>query len=210
MLTRRDFAKRSAASILVISASACAFEMEGCGVIDDIENWIPVGEATLNSIVAVLGANGITISPVITEAENVVNAALAALKAGVAEYNSTSPAPVGALAKVQGGFKAVTDAFQSFLSSLNIPGGSLLAEIVALVQIIFSTIAAFQNQLPSSNSVMLGNTVRMGNTMITYTPKHRTRRRYKHDYNSQLDAGKKIGVNIPQQAYMKLSLMEHL
>ena len=44
---------------------------------------------------------------------------------------------------------------------------------------------------------------------IPVTPKARTRRAFKKDWNSQLDVGAKAGLMIPKTAYLPVSFFEH-
>ncbi len=104
--------------------------------------------------------------------------------------------------------------FEAFLWGLSLPTGGLLASIVAIAEIIFSTIAAFQNKLPAApagaKTHLLASAYRVAGVSVTVVPKERSRRAFKKDFNSQLDTAKAAGVTVPQQAYLKLSLLEHL
>src|SRR4029077_6050623 len=148
----------------------------GCNVFDDILNWVPIGQAAVSSILAVLTGNGILVSPGLAEIIKLVDAGFANLIAAVKEYKSITPPPVGALSKIEAAFKSVIDNFQAFLQSLSVSGG-LLAIIAGLAQIIFSTIAAFMNRLPASSSlhrtVIISNTVRVGPGSFPVIPKER-------------------------------------
>lgn len=200
-------------AVLTATAGGATFLLSGCNVFTDIENWVPVGEAALNSILSVLTANGVLIAAPVQAIVSLIEAGFAALTAAIKEYQSTTPAPIGALAKIETAFKDIADNFTTFLQSLGVSGG-LLGIIVGLGQIIFSTIAGFMNQLPASSSlhrtVTIGSTMRVGSTTAPVTPKARTRRVFKKDMNSVLDGGKAIGVVIPPSAYLKVSFWEHL
>lgn len=206
-LTRRQFSKGT----VIVLGMGSMVGLAGCdfgSAVDDIENWIPVGEDAVNGIIAILGTNGVPILPAVLAAEDIVNAALVALKQAVKEYKATTPAPVGALAKIQAEFKAVTDSFGAFVQAINLPIGGVYNAIIGIVQIVLETIAGFQQKFPVAPSMSMG-AVRMSNGMtINYTPKLRTRRAFKKDYNSRLDAWKKTGVVIPKQAYMHVSFFE--
>jgi hypothetical protein len=220
---RRQFIQRLVLFPLMVrlayatALSGLSLAMTGCwfggNVFNDILNWVPVGEATLNSILAVLTGNGVIVSPALQTIVSLIEAGFNALTAAIKEYQSTTPPPVGTLAKIQTAFRDVVDQFKAFFASLNVNGG-LLAIIVGLGQIIFSTIAAFLNQLPAKMSlhrtVVLGDTVRISGSVVSVIPKARTRRAFKKDINSQLDQGPSVGVVIPKSAYLHVTFWERL
>jgi hypothetical protein len=215
-LSRRQFARHTiltAIGLRIATLSGISAFLVSCGgnVFSSILTWIPVGESALNSILSVLSANGIVLIPGLQVYVSLIEAGFTALTAAIKEYQSTVPAPVGALAKIETAFADVVNNFKTFLSSLSVNGG-LLAIIVGLAQIVFSTIAAFMNQLPAASSmkrtVILGNTFLVGSATVTVVPKERTRRAFKHDFNAVLDGGPAAGVVIPPPARLKLSFFE--
>jgi hypothetical protein len=175
----------------------------GCGVFNAILAWVPVGEAAVNSILSILTANGIVIIPGLQVYVSLIEAGFAALTGAIKEYQSTTPPPVGALAKIETAFKDVTDNFKTFLASLNVSGG-LLSIIVGIAQVIFSTIAAFLNQLPPAvkgqrRTIVGGDTIRVSNQSFIVIPKNRNNTQFRHDVDAVLaTAGQ--GVVIPASA----------
>jgi hypothetical protein len=166
----------------------------------------------------VLGANGVLIAPAIQTVVSLIEAGFTALTAAIKEYQSTTPPPVGALAKIETAFTDIVNNFKTFLASLSVNGG-LLSIIIGLAQIVFSTIAAFMNQLPAASSlrrtVVLGHTFSVGSALTgpvsgtgTIVPKERTNGRFKRDFNSQLSGAPNVGVVCPQGAYLKLTFWE--
>jgi hypothetical protein len=218
-MTKRQFIQRASLATLGIrfayatALSGLSLALTGCNVFSDILNWVPVGEASLNAILAVLTGNGVLISPALQTLVGLIEAGFTALTAAIKEYQSTVPAPVGALAKIETAFKDVVDNFKTFLSSLSVSGG-LMGIVIGLAQIIFSTIAAFLNRLPAASSlrrtVVITEPARVGNTPFAVVPKERTRRAFKHDFNHVLDAGPTVGVIVPQSAYLHVTFWEHL
>jgi len=213
-LTRREFGSIAGRLMLAFAAMGSWLWTSGCNVFTDILNWVPVGEAALNAILAVLTGNGVLISLAMQTLVNLIEAGFAALTGAIKEYQSTTPPPVGSLAKIETAFKDVVDNFRTFLASLNVSGG-LLGIVIGLGQIIFSTVAAFLNRLPASSSlrrtVSISSSERIaGTALVVIVPKDRTRRAFKKDWNRVLDAGPAVGVVVPQSAYLKLSLFEHL
>ena len=201
MLTRRQFTSRLMAygSMLYLSAF-----MVACSLWSDVLNWIPVGEAAVNSILAVLAGNGVAITPAIQQIVNLIEAGFNALTAAVKEYQSTTPPPVGALAKVQAAFKDIVDNFGTFLQSLTVPN-SILGIITGLAGIVLSTIGAFVNKLPQmagAKTAMLASSIKINGTAVPVTPHQRSTGGFRHDFNAVLDAGVKVGANVPKSAYL--------
>lgn len=211
-LTRREFGKNLSAFWLFLAAAGSAVWTAGCNLFNDILNWVPVGEAAMNSIISVLTANGIAITPALQAIIGLIEAGFNALSAAVREYQSTTPPPAGALAKIETAFKDIVDNFTGFLKSLSI-SGPLVAVVVGLAQVVLSTIAAFTNKLPAASRARLSvaaSSVTVGGSTAVVMPKERSRRAFKKDWNSSLDDGKKLGVAVPPQAYMYVGFFEHL
>ena len=137
-LSRRNFAKTLFTFFTAFAAFGSALFMSGCNLYNDILNWVPVGEAALNSILTVLTSNGVLISPAIQSVVALVEAGFAALTAAIKEYQSTTPPPVGAVAKIQTAFNDIVDNFSTFLKSLSISGG-LIGIVVGLANVVFSS-----------------------------------------------------------------------
>lgn len=202
-------------AMLAATAAGGGVMLAGCpifsNVFSDILNWVPVGEAAVDSVLAVLTANGVILPANLQTIIGLVKAGFTALTAAIKEYQSTTPPPVGALAKIQDAFKAVTDNFETFLASLSVSGG-LLGIITGLAQIVFSTIAAFMNQLPASSAmrgVVIGSAIKVAGNRVAIVPKLRTRGRFKKDWNSILASAPPLGVTCPANAYLPLTFWEH-
>jgi hypothetical protein len=211
--SRRGFMKGAGYGLVILrlatlaGVTTVALEDAGCNVFTDIENWVPVGETAVNSILSVLTANGILVTPAISGIVTLVEAGFNALIAAIKEYQSTTPPPVGALQKIQTAFQDISDQFSAFVGQLSGVAGKVLTVVVALVKVVISTIGGFVGELPASAASVLAK-VSM-NSAIATPPVHRTRRGFKKDFNSTLDAGAKQGVICPSGAYMHLSLLEH-
>ena len=211
-INRREFGGHLVKGATIVTLAATTIELSGCNVFTDIENWVPVGEAALNSIVAELAANNIPLSATAQAVVKDIETGFGAIIAAIQEYQATNPPPVGALAKVQTALKDVVDQLTAFLADLALPGGNIVTLISGLASIIFSTIAAFLNKLPASTAVTaIGpiHSYRLSGLTYSVTAKYRTRRGFKKDWNSQLNSAKAEGVVVTQAAYMKLTLLEH-
>lgn len=212
MIGRREFVTKGAATAALLSASV---SLAGCSVWTDIINWVPVGEASLNSILSILSSNGVVVAPAVQTIVSTIEAGFTALVAAVKEYQSATPPPVGALDKIHTAFNAILDNFSTFLKALNVSGG-LLGLITGLAQVVYSTIDAFLGEIPTAAAAITTHAAAqraysVGTAPpVVVVPVHRTRRAFKKDFNSMLDSGTKIGVNVPSSAYLKLTLLEHL
>lgn len=187
---------KSAAAVAIGSA----LMVEGCNTIQDIENWIPTGESAVNAILSILTANGVPISVPITAAVALVETALNDLLAAAKEYQSATPPPVGALAKIQAALAAVSDQFQNFVSQLSGIAGTVLQTVIALVKVIISTIGGFVSQLPSSPTLMARLNA---HPTVAAPPVQRSNDQFKHTWNDQLQAASRTGVACPSGAYLQ-------
>jgi hypothetical protein len=218
-INRRRFIGKSSLTLIgmrIFLLTGTSLSMVGCNLFTDIENWVPVGIAAVNSILGVLSANGVVISGPIQMTVTVLMNALNAVIAAIKEYQSTSPAPAGTLAKVELAVKDVVDQFGAFLNQLNVLPAGLFAIISGLAQVVISTITAFMNELPAtstaaySRAIATRTTFRVGSLNVAIVPKKRTIRSFKKDFNSTLDGATTLGVAVPKTAYLKLTLVEHL
>ena len=186
----------------------------GCNVFDDILNWIPVADASIEAIVQLLENAGV-LSPVagapINAALGLVDASVAQLKADVAAYKAITPPPAGALAKIQAGLQIVATNFQAFLAALKISDSKLLQLVVGLAQIILSTIAGFEGTLSQQpgaaapiTTARINRTYRVAGETVSVLVEHRSRRKFKKDWNSLAE---KYGHS---EIKMHVSLLEYL
>lgn len=205
-MTRRAFGKLAGATGLGLMAASSGLVLTGCNFVEDIANWTETAEESIASIESILTANGqaIPAGPLA-----VVNAAIAAVHEAAAAYLATSPAPVGALQKIEAALTDCSAAIGSFLTALGLPGGGLLTLVTELGELLLSTIAGFVNKATaSSGSQVAGATFRVGANVYAVTPKYRSRRGYKKSWNSTLHSAS--GVNVPKGAELHVSFFEHL
>jgi hypothetical protein len=210
LLNRREAIKRTTLTLIGVrlaqgaSLLGVSFFMEGCNVFDDILNWVPVGEASINAMLTVLSSNGFPVAAPIEAAVTATEAAFTALTAAVQEYKATTPAPVGAVAKVQTALKDVVDQFGTFLASLKVPG-NIFSVVAGLAQVVLSTIAAFEGQLPTAKTTarLVPRQMRIGEQTVQVVPKKRNANSYKKDWNATLQVAEKSGVTVPKNAYLQ-------
>jgi hypothetical protein len=204
-MNRRTFTARISSLVLFLAAGGSSLLISGCNVFSDILSWVPVGEAALNSILTVLTGNGVVISPAVQAIISLIEAGFAALTAAVKEYQSATPPPAGALAKVEEAFKAIVDNFTTFLEALNVSGG-LLSIITGLAQVVLSTIAAFMNRLPPSMTMKvtrdkLAGPVKVSSTTVTIIAKERNAAAFKKDFDAVLKSAP-ADVKVPTKAIL--------
>lgn len=204
--SRRNFVATIGKGALLLPLASTPILMSGCNVFTDIENWVPVGISTFSSIVTLLEGAGV-INPVagapISAIINTINAGFSQIIADVKAYQSITPPPVGALAKLQTILQIVETNMQAFLASINISDNKLLLLVTGLAQIILSTIAGFINSLPASAGFVMQKSVRVSGQLITVTPKLRSIRGYKKDWNKVCTA------NGHPEMQQHLSFLEH-
>jgi hypothetical protein len=191
---------------LLSLAAGTELALTGCNFVQDIINWVPVAENAINSILTILTSNGILISPAITAGVSLIETALTDLVAAAKEYESITPAPVGAKAKLEAILQVVADQFSSFVSQLGGIAGVVLTTVVDLVKVLISTIGGFINELPASAAMM----ARLNShQQLSAAPVKRTKRAFKKAWNAQLDVASGHGVSCPTGAYLHIGFFEH-
>ncbi len=208
-LSRREFGKAVGVGSLVLTTAGSSLFLGGCNFAQDIVNFEPTAANALTSIENILGANGIIFSPVVQEAFTAAQAALVAMKAAAEEYLAINPPPATTTAKLRAALQAVVDQVGAFLKALALPNGGILSLVLALAQLILSTIAGFMGNLPTSLQMKLAH-VELNGVPVTITPVKRTRRAFKKQWNSELDGAKKFGVGIPKKAYLPMNMFERM
>jgi hypothetical protein len=217
MQTRRQFTGHLTAGVLALSMFS-AVELGACSassVFNDIKNWEPVAKAAVQSVVTILGANGFPVSQAASAVIALIEGGLDQVLADVNLYTSINPPPVGALAKIEAALGIVASNYQQFLQTIQVSNSPLLSTVIALAQVALSTIVAFEQQLPPNPTPAPASAARITSYTVAgqtvgISPKMRTRRAFKKDHNHVLDAAKKSGLAVPDSAYLKLTLLEHL
>lgn len=197
MLTRREFAKRTA---LATFSLASLTAISGCNLPQEILEYAAVGKGAFDNVVALLEARGVL--PV--GGNHFTQNVDAAFDAVAAAVNAISNGQGGTLAKVAAALAAVTAAIQTFLSETNIPDAALIETVLALVQIILETIAGFASQLP--NPPPLPGSVRLGRSgrSIVIVAKKRSLRQFKRDFNAMARSHAAPQVAVHESLWDKL------
>lgn len=201
-MERRAFLGHMTKGAAVAALGVSVISLDGCNVLDTIESWIPTGEAAVNAILAVLTANNIPVSAAVSTIVGLIETGLNDLLAAIKEYESTTPPPQGVLAKIQTIMQDISDQFSNFVSQLSGVAGGILKVVTSLAEVVITTIAGFVNELtPSTQTVSFKFS---GAPVVAIK---RSRRKFAHDWNSQLDAAKAVGVQVPKEAYLHVSLL---
>jgi hypothetical protein len=171
---------------MVLATGASAIVMVGCNVFADIKTWQPVGLAAFNSIITLLETVGI-INPGANLLITDVRTAFADLLVDITNYQSITPPPVGALAKIQDTLSLIVGNVETLLAQLAVGMGTVVTLITGLANIFLSTIAAFQGQLPAPP--LAARQFQIAKQTVTYTAKKRSVGQFRHDWNSAAVAG---------------------
>jgi hypothetical protein len=197
-VNRRQFIGHLTKVAAIAVLLPATFEMEGCNVLSEIQAWVPTGEKAVNAILAVLVANNIPVSAGVQAAVGLVETGFNDLLAAIQEYESTTPPPVGALAKIQTIMKDISDQFSNFVAQLSGTGSNVLKVVVALATVVISTIGGFISQLGPTPAP----SVELKLSGVVIPAVQRSNRKFKSDWNSQLNSAKALGVNCPKYAYL--------
>ncbi len=176
-------------------------------VITDIEDWAPIAEKVVNSILAIAAPD-----PATQAAAALVEGILNQLLSDVQQYLNTNPPPVGLLAKIQAILNDVATNYQAFLNTIKVSNPEVGA-VIAIASVIFSAIAGFISKIikqapPSMKASLQAQAATVSSFALqgksyTVRPKEMTGSQLKAAVNDALDKAKAKGANIPQSAYIQ-------
>ena len=165
-MNRRNFVQRMGSFALLSFAGSFSLALTGCNAFTDIEAWVPVGIAAVNSIVKLLGA---FLPPGASAIITLVLAGLTDLAQAVRDYNADqNPADKATLlAKIR---TLLTDIAKNFQDVLNAAAGNnpIIGIVLALAQVFLSALAGFLGELPAASAPKM---VRLGSQTLPVTPK---------------------------------------
>lgn len=208
-MNRRSFLGRT---ILGLVALSMPVVMTGCNVFNDLLNWIPVGLSAISGILSLLSGGGVVLGPGITAIIALIQAGLTDLKLAIVEYQSTTPPPAGALAKIDTFLSDLVSNIGNVLSQLPPQPANLITLVIGLFELLLSTIQGFINkvpmaaqQVPKTAAVLKRAMVGPGGKAIVIAPRtNLSRRAFIHDYNRLAEAGGHSEVKLHE------SLVQHL
>jgi hypothetical protein len=193
MINRRNFAgtlgKWSLITALLSVTTACPFG----SIYKTILEYIPVGLSALAAVLSILTGNGITLSPVIQAALDLVKTAFADVQVAVDQYQQSDPAGKATwLGKISEALTVAEANLQKFWADLALPQGKLADLIEGLLGIIISTLMGFQTQLPTSTTPIAMQARAMKATLgkaISVPAKVRSAKQFRTDFDMALANG---------------------
>lgn len=174
--------------------------LTGCSastVFTDLSNWIPVALSAMTSILTLLGGAGIVIGPAVTAGIALVQTGLAGLKQAIAQYEATTPPPVGVLAEIDTFASDLVSNLANVISQLPSAASNDITLAAGLFELTLSTIQGFAANLPPATvtglpklRAALGRGITFRGQVITVpVATNLTRRHYIASFNSMVKAG---------------------
>jgi|HubBroStandDraft_6_1064221.scaffolds.fasta_scaffold37913_7 hypothetical protein len=200
MIDRRTFNKKT---LLWLSLAATTpFTMTGCNIMQDIVNWEPDGLAAFNGIVTALGEFGVVLGPEDLLIVAAVRTLMNNLYTDAKTYLALNPPPATEIAKIEEVLSLISGNIQQFLTQVQVTGGTIISLILAIAQMILSTIGGFISGLPTTAAVTASNRVSVrlgsfsavtGNLLVgqgqnqgqlTFVAERRNLKQFRSGYNS--------------------------
>ena len=165
--------------------------LAGCSwksVYTAIREYVPVGLQAFVGILGVLSGGGIIslgANAAIDAVIALVNKAFGDVTTAVAQLQATPP--VGTVATISAVLNTLSANIAKFMSDINVPDGQLAALVSGLANVILSTLAGFQTQLPNqpvATTVSAPHSFRIAGQTVTVFAKKRSLSQFKHEYNA--------------------------
>jgi hypothetical protein len=212
-MERRSFLSRTVLAVAVLFSGGLS--LVGCtasSVMQDLFNWIPVGLSAVNSVLTLLSGAGILLGPGVLVTIAMIQTGLTDLKLAIAQYQSTTPPPVGSLAKIDTFLSDLVSNLGNVLNQLPSGPANIVTLVAGLGELVLTTIQGFMVKIPAvaaslpKTQATLGHGMMIsGQAAIPLTPrKDLTRRGFIHDFNKQAVAGGH------PEAKLHESLIQHL
>jgi hypothetical protein len=182
-MNRRSFNRNT--MFLILGACAAPFSMTGCGLLSDLQAWIPIANAAISGIVTVIGT---FMPPGALLIINIIKAALSDLGSTIAQYEADSnPADKATWeAKISTILTDIASNFQNFLAQLNLGNNPIMNIVIGLAQVVLAAIEGFLGQLPATaKTKTIGTSFIVGGKLMAVTPKYYKKvQQFKSDYNA--------------------------
>jgi len=211
-MNRRGFLGRTIAALAVVCSGG--FSLVGCSatsVMNDLLNWIPVGLKAISSVLTLLSGGGIILGPPTMVVIGLVQTGLTDLKLAIAEYQSTTPPPAGALAKIDTFLSDLVSNLGTILQQLPAGPANTITLVAGLFELVLSAIQGFMVQIPAVATSLpkaqaaVNRGFIINGVSVSISPrKNLTRRSFIHDFNKLATAGGHPEVNLHE------SLLQHL
>jgi methionyl-tRNA synthetase len=168
IVTRRQFGQTGLTAVLMAAVASSLSLITGCSTQTIAQAII----ASFASVLKLLQSAGILTNPTLAAA------AEAALNAFSNAYNAYEAAKgAGTLAALEAAAQSALNSIQAFLTATNI-GGPIAAVVLALLQIILSTLTSF---LPATAQKVR---VQLEGKLVEVAPVSRTRAQFVNDFNA--------------------------
>jgi hypothetical protein len=191
VMTRRDFGKSAGTGLLLLATAGSSSMLVGCGtssssIFNEIAAWEPIGKSAVQGIITLLEGVGL-IAPGMPLLISAILAGFDELIADVKAYQAMNPPPANALDRIVAVFNLIVGNFQDMLAQLMVSVNPIIATVIGLAQVILGTIAGFLANLPKA--ARLSGVFSVGREAVTYSAQLRSRKQFKHDFNSIAVAG---------------------
>ena len=133
-MNRRSFIGRTVLALVALSTPVI---MTGCNWATDLLNWIPIGISAVNGVLSLLAGAGIVLGPGVVVIIGLIQAGLTDLKLAIVEYQSTTPPPAGALAKIDTFLSDLVSNIGNVVSQL--PAGNIIGLAISLLMLVLDT-----------------------------------------------------------------------
>ena len=203
---RRNFLTRSGLALFALAMGGMTF-LTGCSWETDLLNWLPLGIQSINTILSLLAGAGILLGPSILATIGVIQAGLEDLRLAVIEYQATNPPPVGLLAKIDTLLSDLVANIGNVISQL--PANNIISLVIGLFELVLSMLEGFLQRatptsLPKTAAALKRAIVVQGKSVVVFPRTNLSRRKYIHDFNHLLDAGRH------SEDHLHTSLLERL
>lgn len=179
-MNRRLFAKSALLAGVgsIAAAPACWFE----NVYGQIREYVPLALLAFDRIIEILAAHNIVLST-LTASINSVKAALADIQSAILEFeHAPGHDKDTALGVIRTALGIAQNRLAEFWRTLNLPAGQLSSTIHALINILLSTLAAYEARLPAPSGVAA-----VPHSAFHSTLKPRTVKEFRADFNQTLE-----------------------
>jgi hypothetical protein len=193
-MVRRLFLEKMGKFLLLFMALGTSVVLTGCAVMTDILNWVPAGLTAVTGVLTLLSGAGIVLGPGVALLITAIQAGLTDLKLAVQEYQSTTPPPVGALAKIDTFLSDLVNNIGNVLRQL--PQAPIISLVVGIFQLVLSMIEGFVARMPAAATTGLVKTqaafkrpITVGGKVLVITPRANTSKgAWVRDYNKLVAA----------------------
>lgn len=199
-MDRRSFVGRTILSLVALNLPLC---VTGCNVFTDILNWVPIGINAISGVLSLLGGAGIVLGPGVVALLGLIQAGLTDLRLAIVEYQSTTPPPAGALAKIDTFLGDLVNNLGNVLTQLPVGPASIIGLAAGLLELVLGMIQGFISKVPMASfpktvAALKRPLVNGAVPIVIPVRMNLSRRKFIHDYNLMAEAGGHPQVKLPE------------